>query len=160
MKALINHVWEKYDGDLDIMLSKDMAELRQELLSIYGIGEETADAIIVFAAGKPSFVIDSYTRRVVSRLGQAPEVDSYRAYQEVFHRALLADPALFNEFHALLDQHAKATCKKNSACLRKLLLESTVSVSQDKYIILTWSTSLFIIGKRQSNSRRPVGELG
>ena len=125
VKALINHVWEKYDGDLDIMLSKDMVELRQELLSIYGIGEETADDIIVFAAGKPSFVIDSYTRRVVSRLGQAPEVDSYRAYQEVFHRALPADPALFNEFHALLDQHAKATCKKTqpaceSCCLNLL----------------------------------------
>ena len=125
VKALINHVWEKYDGDLDTMLSQDMVELRQELLSIYGIGDETADDILVYAAGKPSFVIDSYTRRVVSRLGQAPEVDRYLAYQQVFHRALPADTALFNEFHALLDQHAKTTCKKTrpaceSCCLNLL----------------------------------------
>ena len=123
VKALVDHLWDNYDGDLDLLLSLDTSELRTELLSIYGIGDETADDIIVYAAGKPSFVIDSYTRRVISRLGLAPEVESYRAYQEVFHRALPADPVLFNEFHALLDQHAKETCKKTqpaceSCCLK------------------------------------------
>lgn len=101
-------------GGLEALLAQDTAALRAELLSIHGIGEETADDIMVYAAGKPSFVIDSYTRRIVDRMGLAPvgRNPGYGAYQDLFHRNLPADAGLFNEFHALLDHHAKVTCRK------------------------------------------------
>ena len=70
--------------------------------------------IITYAAGKPAFVIDSYTRRIMDRMGFAPpgRNPGYGAYQSLFHDSLPADAALFNEFHALLDHRAKITCRK------------------------------------------------
>ena len=72
----------------------------------------------------PSFVIDAYTRRAVERLGLAPSRESYSAYQALFEENLPADTALFNEFHALLDRHAKGTCtKQQPRCAGCCLLE-------------------------------------
>ena len=73
LQAFSRHILENYGGDLDEMFTADVVGLRSELLSIHGIGEETADDIIVYAAGKPSFVMDSYTRRIVDRMGLTPE---------------------------------------------------------------------------------------
>ena len=87
-------------------------ELRAELLGVYGIGPETADDIVLYAAGLASFVIDTYTRRIVDRLGIAPEPRSYEAYQALFEDALPTDAPAYNEYHALLDAHAKAVCTK------------------------------------------------
>lgn len=87
-------------------------ELRAELLGVYGIGPETADDIVLYAAGLASFVIDAFTRRIVDRLGIAPEPRSYGAYQALFEDALPADAPGYNEYHALLDAHAKAVCTK------------------------------------------------
>ena len=116
LQAFALHLLENYDGDLDRLFDKALGELRTELLSIHGIGEETADDILVYAAGKPSFVIDSYTRRVVDRLrlGNAPEGrnPNYSDYQALFHEHLPTEITLFNEYHALLDHHAKVTCTK------------------------------------------------
>ena len=72
LKAFAAHVAVNYQSDLDRFLSKPTGPLREELLSIHGIGEETADDIMVYAAGKPSFVIDTYTRRIMDRMGIAP----------------------------------------------------------------------------------------
>ena len=118
LKAFAQHVVDGYDGDLQSFLSRDMGPLREELLSIHGIGPETADDILVYAAEKPSFVIDSYTRRVVQRLGLVPldAKSSYKAYQDLFHANLDEDVPLFNEYHALLDRHAKDTCTKVPRC--------------------------------------------
>ena len=114
LQAFASHVLVRHGGDLGAMLAQDTATLRAELLSIHGIGEETADDIIVYAAEKPSFVIDSYTRRIVDRMGFAPpgRNPGYDAYQSLFRDNLPADAPLFNEFHALLDHHAKVTCLK------------------------------------------------
>ncbi len=122
VKAFVNHLWDRYDGDLDAMLSQGAAELRAELLSIYGIGEETADDIVLYAAGHPSFVIDSYTRRIMQRLRISPYTNSYAGHQAVFHDGLPADAGLFNEYHALLDQHAKVACRKDPLCSSCCLL--------------------------------------
>ena len=116
LKAFINHLWDNYAGDLDKLLTKEVSELRAELLSIHGIGEETADDIILYAAAEPSFVIDSYTRRILKRLGLAPARETYQEYQALFHRGLPVDPPLYNEYHALLDRHAKETCRKQPLC--------------------------------------------
>ncbi len=123
VKAFMDHLWNNYEGDLQSFLSKDIVELREELLSLYGIGEETADDIVLYAADKPSFVIDSYTRRILGRLRFSPESESYQAYQQLFHQNLPTDPALYNEYHALLDRHAKLTCKKEPLCEECCLLE-------------------------------------
>lgn len=116
LKAFINHLWDHYDGDLEELLAKEVSGLRAELLSIHGIGEETADDIILYAAAKPSFVIDSYTRRILKRLGLAPARETYKEYQGLFHRGLPLDAPIYNEYHALLDRHAKETCRKQPLC--------------------------------------------
>ncbi len=118
LKAFAGHLVEGYDGDLPAFFDQGLGPLREELLSIHGIGPETADDILVYAAGKPSFVIDSYTRRIVDRVGLSPEHENsgYHAYQKMFHDNLDGGVALFNEYHALLDHHAKVACTKVPKC--------------------------------------------
>ena len=125
LKAFARHLQVKHAGDLDKMLSQETVALRGELLSIHGIGPETADDIVLYAAGKPSFVIDSYTRRIVQRLGIAGEEPSksYDSCQALFHDNLPADAPLFNEYHALLDRHAKEACAKTPRCHGCCLLD-------------------------------------
>ena len=112
LRSFAGHVLDR--GGLKLLFAQDTAPLRAELLSIHGIGEETADDIIVYAAGKPSFVIDSYTRRIIDRMELSPtdRNPGYASYQALFHDNLPAETPLFNEFHALLDHHAKVTCQK------------------------------------------------
>lgn len=112
LKAFLEHLWTHYNDDLKAMLGKDTQALRQELLSIHGIGEETADDVVLYAANKPLFVIDAYTRRITGRLGLAPDQDRYSSYQTLFMENLPLDAELFNEYHALLDRHAMETCRK------------------------------------------------
>ena len=125
LKAFAGHVASNHAGDLDRFLALDVALLREELLSIHGIGPETADDIILYAAEKPSFVIDSYTRRIVTRLGIVPGgmTDTSVAYQALFQGNLAPDAGMFNEFHALLDRHAKETCAKVPDCARCCLVD-------------------------------------
>ena len=108
--------WDRFDDDLGRMSEQDVASLREDLLSVHGIGEETADDIILYAVGRPSFVIDAYTRRVFSRLGLSPEKGSYAAYQRLFEDALPRDPVLYGEYHALIVRHGKYVCKKRPLC--------------------------------------------
>ncbi len=115
LKAFAAHVCEVYDGDLDSMFAVDTETLRRELLGIHGIGPETADDILVYAANKASFVIDAYTIRILKRVGLEPaERDNYGGWQRLFHDGLPSDVAIFNEYHALLDHHHKAACTKNA----------------------------------------------
>ncbi len=116
LKAFAHHLGEHYSDDLDAFLTQEIADLRDELLSIYGIGEETADDIILYAARLPSFVIDSYTRRILRRLDVVPNRDRYDAFQALFHQNLYADTDLFNEYHALLDRHGSETCRRSPLC--------------------------------------------
>ena len=126
LKAFAAHICEWYGGDLAAALSGETDELRRELLSLYGIGPETADDILVYAAGRPSFVIDAYTRRILDRMGVSTDGrrNRYHEYQALFHAALPEDVTLFNEYHALLDRHARETCSKvprcDGCCLRDL----------------------------------------
>ncbi|MBI4234563.1 MAG: endonuclease III domain-containing protein [Chloroflexi bacterium] len=123
IRAFAEHLGSRYQDDLDAMLAQDTAPLRQELLGIFGIGEETADDILLYAAGKPVFVVDAYTRRITQRLGLTPDTDSYDGFQKLFMRPLPPDPRLFNEYHALLVRHGKEVCRKEPLCQRCCLLE-------------------------------------
>lgn len=111
LKSFAGWLGSHYDDDLGRLFAGGIEGLRQQLLSIHGIGEETADSIILYAAGKPVFVIDAYTRRIISRLGLAPNKDSYAAYQALFRQNLSPDAKLFNEYHALLVCLGKDVCR-------------------------------------------------
>ncbi len=111
LKALAEFL-ERYDDDIEALAAVDDGVLRKELLEVHGIGEETADDILLYAVGKPVFVIDEYTRRVFYRLGVAPERGSYSQYQTLFADNLSADPERFGEYHALIVAHAVRVCKK------------------------------------------------
>lgn len=118
LKAFAHWLGEQHHDNLDRLFASNIDHLRQQLLAIYGIGEETADSIILYAAGKPTFVIDAYTRRIISRLGLAPHNNSYAAYQTFFMANLPADTRLFNEYHALLVRLAKNVCQPHPLCQR------------------------------------------
>ena len=116
LRAFVERLGSRHDDNLDQLFALESVDLRQELLSIHGIGEETADSIILYAAKKPVFVIDAYTRRIMGRLGLAPESDSYSAFQRLFAENLPHEEGLFNEYHALLVRHAKKVCHKSPRC--------------------------------------------
>ena len=116
LKAFAQWLGEQYHDNLDKLFANNIDCLRQQLLAIYGIGEETADSIILYAASKPTFVIDAYTRRIISRLGLAPHSNNYAAYQTLFMANLPADTRLFNEYHALLVRLAKNVCQPRPLC--------------------------------------------
>jgi endonuclease-3 related protein len=116
LKAFVDWFGEAYGDSLVKFSSRETTRLRKELLEVYGIGEETADSIILYAVNKPIFVIDAYTRRILGRLGLEPETESYTAYQRIFMSSLSADAALFNEYHALLVKLGKEACRKRPRC--------------------------------------------
>jgi endonuclease-3 related protein len=116
LKSFAEWFGERYNDSLERLFAKDTGELRRQLLDIYGIGEETADSIILYAGNKPIFVIDAYTRRIMGRLGLAPHRDSYAAWQTLFMANLSADSTLFNEYHALLVRLAKEVCRLRPLC--------------------------------------------
>lgn len=122
LKAMAEWLWE-YDDDLDLAFDKDIKTLREELLSVHGIGEETADSVILYAAGKPIFVIDAYTRRILDRLGVKPKSDTYQGYQDIFMSNLPHDAVLFNEYHALLVCLGKNACRKRPLCAKCCIKE-------------------------------------
>ena len=111
LKAFAERLGERGD-DLEAWLAGPTEALREELLSIHGVGPETADSILLYAAGKPAFVIDAMTRRIVDRLGVPPAGRAYADYQRLFEANLPQDSAVYNEYHALLVALAKRHCVK------------------------------------------------
>ncbi|MCD4829040.1 MAG: endonuclease III domain-containing protein [Candidatus Cloacimonetes bacterium] len=103
-------------SNLGDLASMSTAAARKRLLAQKGVGPETADSILLYALGRPVFVIDAYTRRIGARLGLQPEADTYSGWQRLFVSALPADVSLFNEYHALLVRHGKHTCRPTPRC--------------------------------------------
>lgn len=116
LKAFVEMLHARFDGELGSLLALPMDELRPLLLSTHGIGPETADSIVLYAAGQPSFVIDAYTRRIFSRIGVCPARDTYEGWQMMYTGALPPDARLFNEYHALIVAHGKGVCRKSPRC--------------------------------------------
>jgi endonuclease-3 related protein len=116
LKGMAYWLGEHYKDNLDKLFANSVDHLREELLSIRGIGEETADSIILYAANKPIFVIDAYTRRILGRIGIALDNGSYSAYQSLLMKNLPLDVSLYNEYHALLVCLAKNVCRKEPLC--------------------------------------------
>jgi endonuclease-3 related protein len=116
LKEFVAWLFGRYGGSLERMFAGDWRKLRDELLTVRGIGRETCDSILLYAGGKPSFVVDAYTRRLFAALGLIREKADYEEVRALFMRHLPADPALFNEYHALIVQHGKEHCRKKPRC--------------------------------------------
>jgi endonuclease-3 related protein len=116
LKAFVELLYGRFSGNLDLLIAAPADDLRAALLATHGIGPETADSILLYAANRPVFVIDAYTRRTFLRLGLVPYADTYEGWQNVFMRALPGDPTLFNEYHALIVRHGKDVCRKRPLC--------------------------------------------
>ena len=101
-------------GDLETFFDHDTHTLREKLLAVKGIGPETADSITLYAAGKPVFVVDAYTYRILLRHDLITEDAGYEEIQDLFLRKLPSESQLFNEYHALLVRLAKEYCKKSN----------------------------------------------
>jgi len=102
------------NDNLESFFADDLYSLREKLLKIKGIGPETADSILLYAAGKPIFVIDAYTHRVLLRHDLIWEESDYHEIQELFMGSLPEDVAIYNEYHALLVMVGKEFCRKNN----------------------------------------------
>jgi len=116
LKNLIAHIIDNYEGELERFLSLDTNSLRKELLSIKGIGPESADSILLYAAKRPIFVVDAYTYRIFQRHNIVWDEITYDELQAIFMENLPSDEALFNEFHALIVETGKRFCKKRPLC--------------------------------------------
>ncbi len=116
LKSFADWLGQHYKDNLDTLFENGTEQARRQLLSIYGIGQETADSIMLYAGNKPVFVVDAYTRRIISRIGLAPDRDSYAAYQALFMAGLPPDAGMFNEYHALLVYLAKNICRPEPLC--------------------------------------------
>lgn len=114
IKNFISFLSENYKDNLDKMFLEETYELREKLLSIKGIGPETADCILLYGGNKPIFVIDAYTYRVLSRHGLVPDQTNYNEMQDLFMDSLSDDSGLYNEYHALLVKVGKEHCKRNN----------------------------------------------
>ncbi len=121
LKNLTSYLNEKYKGDLDIFFDRNLYTIRAELLSLNGIGPETADSILLYAGNKPIFVVDKYTKRICKRLDICKNI-SYNKIQKYFENDLSKNYSkekllnVYNEFHALIVIFAKNFCKKNPNC--------------------------------------------
>ena len=113
LKNLLDFIVNEYNGSLDDLFSLDVESLREQLLAVKGIGPETADSIILYAAEKPVFVVDAYTSRILARHDLVFAEAGYFDIQEIFTEALPVDATLFNEYHALLVRLGKEFCKKS-----------------------------------------------
>jgi len=113
LRNFFGFVNKEWDGDLDFFLQQPAAVLREQLLSIKGIGPETADSMALYAAGHPVFVVDAYTHRILLRHEIIDESFGYHEIQELFMDNLEEDARQFNEYHALIVQVGKEYCKKS-----------------------------------------------
>jgi endonuclease-3 related protein len=116
LKHFLTFLTDHYNGCIENMRDRDAQELRHQLLDINGIGPETADSILLYALEKPFFVIDAYTKRVLARHHIVSEEATYHELQELFHRNLITDVSLFNEYHALFVMVGKHYCKPKPRC--------------------------------------------
>ncbi|MGB5687374.1 MAG: endonuclease III domain-containing protein [Candidatus Electrothrix sp.] len=113
LQNLFAMIAKDWDNDLDYLLQQSAPVVREQLLSVKGIGLETADSMVLYAAGQPIFVVDTYTHRILLRHELISEDYDYFQIQEMFMDNLDEDAALFNEYHALLVQVGKQFCKKS-----------------------------------------------
>lgn len=116
LQCYATYFYQRYGCSVRRMKKQSTDKLREELLALYRIGPETADSILLYALEKPVFVIDVYTKRIMSRHGYLRMEDSYEAFQAFFMDNLPRDVPLYNEYHALLVRLGNQLCKPKPLC--------------------------------------------
>ena len=116
LKGVMVWLWEKYQGNIDQALKGDLNRVRHELLALHGVGPETADAILLYAGRRRSFVVDAYTRRIWRRHALIEGDESHEAVRAMAMNALPASTQLYQEYHALLVAVAKNHCRTRARC--------------------------------------------
>ncbi|MFW5734925.1 MAG: endonuclease III domain-containing protein [Oceanidesulfovibrio sp.] len=114
LKNLVAFIAEECDMDLAALTEMSLDTARDKLLAVRGVGPETADSILCYALGLPTFVVDAYTARIANRHGLVPEEVSYEELREYFMDRLEPDAAVYNEFHAQLVHVGNGWCKKKA----------------------------------------------
>ena len=109
--------WLIENGGIEKLSNWTTEDLRTGLLSVNGVGPETADDIILYAFNRPVFVVDAYTRRLLTALDLIEGNETYEVLRALFEDVLKPDPLLFNEYHALIVRHAKEKCRQSGDCL-------------------------------------------
>jgi endonuclease-3 related protein len=137
LKAFVRFLRRQYQGSLSKMFRAPTQTLREQLLAIHGIGPETADSILLYAAKHPVFVVDAYTRRILARHGHPHARLGYEDLRQLIERNLAPDVALYNEFHALIVHTGKHFCRlRDPRCgecpLKPLLPEALPATVSDK----------------------------
>ena len=112
LRSLLEFIVERYDGSLEAMFQVGVEELRRQLLEVHGVGPETADSILLYAGQMPSFVVDTYTHRILARHGWIDFDADYHQIKDYLESELPRDVPLYNEYHALLVRLAKDYCRK------------------------------------------------
>jgi endonuclease-3 related protein len=116
LRALTRWILERVDGRLHRLRTLPLDALRADLLEVTGLGPETADAILLYAADRPVFVADAYTRRILARHRVIDHDAGYEEARRWLEEHLPSDPELFNEFHALLVAVGKSNCRARPRC--------------------------------------------
>lgn len=127
LKSFISFLVEGYGGKIELMKREKTPALRKKLLSVNGIGPETADSILLYALGRPVFVVDAYTKRVMERHNLLPDGGDYDSVQGIFHSALKKNTRLFNEYHALFVRLGKQYCRKSRPACGSCPLDGAAS---------------------------------
>ena len=134
LKAFVKFLRREYGGSLKRMFETPTELLRDKLLSVHGIGPETADSILLYAGKHPVFVVDAYTHRIFGRHGITDGEPEYESVRALFEAALPRDWQLFNEFHALVVNTGKNWCRKSeprcTECPLRLLLPASSPLTQ------------------------------
>jgi endonuclease-3 related protein len=116
LKSFIRFLYDDYGGKLDNMFAEDLWRLRAKLLTVKGIGEETADSILLYAGRKPIFVVDAYTRRILQRHDKIHSDAKYNEIQNLFMTYLPHSVPLYNQYHALFVNTGKHFCTRKPRC--------------------------------------------
>ncbi|MCC6695156.1 MAG: endonuclease III domain-containing protein [Candidatus Hydrogenedentes bacterium] len=116
LRSFCRYLRERYGGSMARMAKRPLEQLRPELLAVDGIGPETADDILLYACGKAVFVVDAYTRRILSRHGIVDASIDYESLRAIFEKHLPGDLPLFKEYHGLIVYTGKDFCRRNPRC--------------------------------------------
>ena len=116
LQSFCRYIRDHHAGSLEHLLQRDLEETRNELLALSGIGPETADSILLYAGHRPSFVVDSYTRRFFGRMGVLTGAESYHDIRTRFMAEVTAEVPLYQHYHALIVTHCKECCRKTPLC--------------------------------------------
>ena len=127
--------WYLENGGFRVLSRLDTAPLRAALLSVNGVGPETADDMLLYAFERPVFVIDAYTRRLFARLGIFHGKEEYDTMRVAIESALGPETALFNEYHALIVRHAKETCRVRPRCDNCVLFDRCPAGASAKLLL-------------------------